>query len=204
MRAILTSLILFCVFLTCGCQQLETLYNSTFGPPVANSTLSPSFDAEKYSKVAVIVQSDNRRYNRSSYLRRVEDEFIQVILAKGYTIASRSDINRLKQEIKFQDTGWTDEDFAKAGRMLNVPSILLVNINDISNSSHRNEEGERFYTASATIGGRLIGVENAEILWIGSYSGSIRTDNSNQGERALAPTANVVASSFPDRVSTVE
>ena len=193
-------LLLLCVNLFAGCKQLQEIYEMSL--PRAEYTTSPSFDPIKFNKVAILVEDNTRRFRRSGYLRQVEDEFVQAVIRKGYTVATRSDIEQIKKELKFQDSGWTDEDIMEVGRMLNVPAILIVSINDSSDDSRRNSQGTRIYYASASIGSRLLNVEKAEILWLASYTGTVRISKSNQRGMALAPVARVVAEAFPNRIET--
>jgi hypothetical protein len=65
----------------------------------------------------------------------------------------------LLKEQKFQTSGITsDEDATKAGKILNVPAVMLVNIPK--------------FKEEINMTAKIIDVEDGSVLWIGSGSGS--------------------------------
>lgn len=183
----------------------------TLGPLPANrarSTVSPAFQPEVYDRVAILVEdrTGRLRYGGSGEgaLREVEDEFTSHLIGKGYAVAARgADVDRVLEELRFQRQGVTDRDVQQLGRMLNVPAVLLVSINENSSSSEyvRYTDGSAgtIYWGSGAIGARLISVERGEVLWISSYSTRIQIAQGSEQTRVLAPIAQGVASAFPDR-----
>ena len=120
---------------------------------------SPSFNPNKIDKVAVLVKS-----RRQMPTRAVEDEFIRLLIEKGYTVSSRSDIEIIMKELKFQHSGLTDDNASEVGRMLNVPAVLIVDM-----TYYNKQRGEKgYYSVSITLDARFIDVEKNEILWIGT------------------------------------
>jgi hypothetical protein len=80
------------------------------------------------------------------------------LLRKGYMPIERAQVQSLLEEHEFQASDLTtDEGAARAGRILNVPVVLVVNI--------PNFEEEMSMTA------KMIDVEDASIIWAGSGSG---------------------------------
>jgi Curli production assembly/transport component CsgG len=170
----------------------------------AQGTSSPAFNPQNITKLAVLVVNErNYRVLRQAD-RLIEDEIIPVLLGKGYSIASRSDAKAIRDELKFQrESGLTDEDASRIGKMLNVPAVLIVSINQYETGRTRPIKlGRRTYShyvTHATMGARLISVETGEILWLGKHSDDYSSEDRHNTE-ALAQLSRTIASAFPSRV----
>jgi len=107
-------------------------------------------------KIAVVdVQGD---INGDAAKNQIGDFFGMELLKKGFAPVERAEVQTLLKEQKFQTSGLTSpEGAAKAGRILNVSAVLVVNIPTFGN--------EMSMTA------KMIDVEDASILWMGSGSG---------------------------------
>ena len=82
-------------------------------------------------KLAVVVVGNNRLPRaapQSDQQRLVEDEFLQVLIEKGYSLVSRSDMASVMKEQTFQRSGVTEDNAAALGKLLNVPAVLVVRI----------------------------------------------------------------------------
>lgn len=150
------------------------------------SAVSPNFSPEKYSRVAVMANAEQDGVN-PGVLRRMEDEFTMELIRKGYSVVSRSDVQRVIKEIQFQNSGLTDsaQQAAKIGKILNVPGFVLVAVNNVEDKNHyvaassgysQNKKGETFaysngpsnlVISSAAISARLIDVSSTDVLWVG-------------------------------------
>ena len=64
----------------------------------------------------------------SDQQRLVKDEFLQVLIEKGYSLVSRSDMASVMKEQTFQRSGVTEDNAAALGKLLNVPAVLVVRI----------------------------------------------------------------------------
>lgn len=199
------SLVLFIIISVAGC----ATNSSTPPQPRAENVMAYNFDPRSVEKLAVLVQ-ETRRYNIPKEVDRlIEDEFISVILDKGYSVASRSDIDTIAKELKFQRSGMTESDAARLGKVLNVPAVLLVNITDYAVERTKNApftalllapKGTLFFETRAAIGARLISVEKGEVLWLGKHGASTTsTEHQGEGSRVMKYVAHVVANSFPPR-----
>jgi hypothetical protein len=155
------------------------------------SVTSANFDPEKFSRVAVLAIAEQPDVN-PGLLRRMEDEFTMAIINKGYSVVSRSDVQRVMREIDFQrNSGLTDSGertASKIGKILNVPGIVLVAVNNIGEREHytpgssgysRSKNGEvssysygpsSMVISSAAVSARLIDVQTTDVLWIGQAS----------------------------------
>jgi len=193
------------------------------------SVVSPNFNPEKYSRVAVIANGEQAGIN-PGILRRMEDEFTMEIIRKGYSVVSRSDVERVTKEIQFQHSGLTDpaQQASKIGKILNVPGIVLVAVNNVEEKNHyvperngytRNKKGEvsayssgpsNLVISSAAVSGRLIDVSTTDVLWVGQASSgggdsplSILQSDFGEGmggaENLAHALAVKVARTYPDR-----
>jgi hypothetical protein len=89
----------------------------------------------------------------------VSDFFVMELMKKGYTVVERAEVQKVLKEQEFQASAITsNEDAARAGRVLNVPAVLLISIPK--------------YKEKMEMTAKLVEVETATILWIGSGSGS--------------------------------
>ena len=89
---------------------------------------------------------------------QIADFFGMELMKKGYTPVERAQVQSLLKEHEFQASDLTtDEGAARAGRILNVPVVLVVNIPNF---------GEEM---SMTV--KMIDVEDGTVLWMGSGFG---------------------------------
>ncbi len=176
--------------------------------PSPQVSVSPLFSSGVYDRIAVYVLDRTHSFRHTGALRQVEDEFMRAVIEKGYTLATRSDIEQLLKELDLQASNITEEALAKKAKMLNVSAVLLVSVNELSMSEYNptiepfvnavfNVRGKRYYAASANISARLISAELAQVVWISSFSGRYRVDDPRQEQKALVPVARIVASGLP-------
>jgi hypothetical protein len=171
-----------------------------------------NYAPEKYARVATFAIPEQPGIN-PGLLRRVEDDFTMKIITKGYSVVSRSDVDRVMREIGFQTSGLTDptQKAAQMGKILNVPGIVLISVNHVqerqhvipaSSGSYRDKKGRfRSYESgpavttisSAAVSARLIDVSTTDVLWMGQAS-------SGGGENPLS----VLQSSFGEGMGGAE
>jgi hypothetical protein len=85
--------------------------------------------------------------------------FEMELMKRGYSPIERSQVQALLKEQEFQASDiTTDTDAAKAGNILNVPAVMIINIPK--------------YEEEMTMTAKMINVEDARILWIANGSGS--------------------------------
>jgi hypothetical protein len=138
MRTLLACL-LTVVVLVCGC-----------ATQVGESQGRVGYDFSKVDKVAVL---DVTGAANEAVKNQIGDFFVLELLKKGYAPVERQRVQELLKEQQFQTTtGITStEDAVKAGRILNVPAVVLVSIPD-------NEE-------EVSMTAKLVCVEDGSILW---------------------------------------
>jgi hypothetical protein len=87
------------------------------------------------------------------------DFFAMELMKRGYTPVERAQVQSLLKEHEFQASDLTtNEGSARAGRILNVPVVLVVNIPNF---------GEEMSMTA-----KMIDVEDGSVLWAGSGVGS--------------------------------
>jgi hypothetical protein len=114
------------------------------------------YDFGKVDKIAVVdVQGDVRG---EAVKNQIGDFFVMELLKKGYAPVERAQVQALLKEQEFQSSDLTTgKGVARAGQILNVPTILVINIPNF---------GEEMSMTA-----KMIDVEDGSILWMGSGSG---------------------------------
>ena len=121
------------------------------------STARTDYDFSKVTKVAIVdvvgpVGSEGAK-------NQLSDMVAMKLLEKGFSPIERSQVQTLLKEQEFQASAQTsEEDAVKAGKILNVPIVLIVNIPQFEED------------ISMTI--KMLNVEDGSILWLGSGSGT--------------------------------
>ncbi len=116
------------------------------------------YDFSEVEKVAVLDVQGNLVLNEASR-NQVGDFFVMELLKKGYAPIERSQVQSLLNEQDFQQSDvTTTEEAARAGRILNVPAVILINIPK--------------YKEQISLTAKMVNVEDGSILWMASGSGS--------------------------------
>jgi len=128
------------------------------GCSTGESYVRAGFDFRSLDRVAVVaVEGD---ISGEAAKNQISDFFVMELLKKGYQPIERAQVQALLKEQQFQATDVTTAEGAvKAGKILNVPTVLVVNIPDF---------GEEI-----SITAKMIDVEQGSILWMGSGSGTM-------------------------------
>ena len=115
-------------------------------------------DFNKIDKVAVIdVQGDIRGELAKN---QIADFFTMELLKRGYKPVERAQVKSLLKEHDFQWQGLTpQEDAVQAGRILNVPTVLIVNIQS--------------FKEQISLTAKMLDIEDGSILWLGSGTGKV-------------------------------
>jgi len=89
---------------------------------------------------------------------QIADLFAMEFLKKGFAPVERTQVKALLEEQQLQDSDLiTEAGAAEAGKILNVPAVLIINIPHFGD--------EIFITA------KMVDIEDGTILWLGSGSG---------------------------------
>lgn len=113
------------------------------------------FDFSTVDKVAVI---DVEGQLNEAIRNQIGSFFVMELLKKGYAPIERAKVQALLSEQEFQSSDVTSsEGMAKAGRILNVNTVLLVNVPNFGDD--------------ISMTARMVDLEDGSILWMGSGSG---------------------------------
>jgi len=140
----------------------------------AESYVLHGYDFTKIQKVAILeVLGD---VSEEASRNQVSDFFAMEMLKRGYTVVERQQVQAILKEQKFQTSGVTpEEDAVKAGRVLNVPAVIIANV----------EVGEESFTMTA----KMIDVQDASLLWVGTGFGSTQQTLMTLGGAVLGGAA---------------
>jgi hypothetical protein len=135
------------------------------------------FNFSTLDKVAVLEVSGAVRGDPVK--NQIGDFFVMELLKRGYTPVERAKVQALLKEQEFQASDVTsDEDAAKAGNILNVPAVMLINIPT--------------YKEEINMTAKIVSVEDGGVLWAGSASGSTGKTFSTILGAAVGATAGAV------------
>jgi hypothetical protein len=126
------------------------------GCTAGSSHARSDYDFSSIDRVAVIdVEGDVAGEVAKNQLA---DYFVMELLKKGYAPIERARVQALLKEQKFQASDITiKEGMARAGRILNVKTVLLINVPKF---------GDQINMTA-----RMVDLEDGSILWLGSGSG---------------------------------
>ena len=137
---------LMAALLVAGCASSEGESYATVG-----------YDFSSLNKVA-IVEVIGRVYG-DTVKNQISDYYTMELIKRGYAVVERSQVQAVLKEQEFQASDiTTNEGAAQAGKVLNVPAVMLINIPK--------------YKERMEMTAKLIDVEDGTILWIGSGTGS--------------------------------
>ena len=141
----------------CVCTLLAVVFAGGCASQKGESYARAGFNFSTLEKVAVLDVSGAVRGEAAK--NQIADFFNMELVRRGYTPVVRSEVQKLLKEQEFQASDITsDAGAAKAGEILNVPAVLLVNIPT--------------YKEEMNMTAKIISVEDGGILWVGSASGS--------------------------------
>ena len=141
----------------CLCTLAAALFAGGCAASKGESYTRAGYEFSRVDKVAVIEVTG--RVRGEPVKNQIGDFFKMELMKKGYTVVERRRVQALLKEQEFQASDVTSaEGAARAGRILNVPVVLLVNI--------------PVYKEDINMTAKMIDVEDGSILWIGSGSGT--------------------------------
>jgi hypothetical protein len=124
----------------------------------AESQAVAGYNFSNLDKIA-IVEVTGRVYGET-VKNQISNLFTMALMKKGYTFIERKDVKAILKEQEFQASDLTtDIGAAKAGQILNVPAVMMIDI-------------PKFKGEKMEMSAKLIDVENGTILWMGTGSGS--------------------------------
>jgi hypothetical protein len=123
----------------------------------AESHFRAGYDFSTVDKIAVVDVLG--RVHSEAAKNQIGDFFVMELLKKGYAPVERAQVQSLLKEQDFQASDLTSsEGIARAGEILNVPVVLIVNV--------------PLYEEEMSLTAKMVDVEDGSILWLGSGTGS--------------------------------
>ena len=120
------------------------------------SFMLAGYDFSSVTKVAVLDPTGD--IYGDTVKSQVAGYFEMELMRKGYQCVLRTDIKKLLKEQEFQASGVTTaEDAARAGRILNVPVVMMITIPQ--------------FDEKISVTAKMVRVEDGTILWAGEGSG---------------------------------
>lgn len=172
MKAVYICVLLSSVVMLSACSSGESYFRT-------------GYDFDRVSKIAVVdvigpVGGDAAK-------NQISDFFIMELLKRGYAPIERAQVQSLLKEQEFQASEITvAEGAARAGKVLNVPAVLVVNVPEF---------GDKI-----SITAKIVDVEDASILWLASGSGKSSDLLSTIAGAALGAGAGIAVSGEDDQV----
>ncbi len=141
----------------CLCMLLSALLVAGCASSKGESYAAPGYDFSGLDKVA-IASITGQVYGEAAK-STIADFFTMELFQKGYRVMARSEMQAILDEQEFQASAITsNQDAARAGQVLNVPAVMIVSI-------------PKYGSEKMEMTAKLVDVETAEILWLGSGSG---------------------------------
>jgi hypothetical protein len=124
----------------------------------AESQAVAGYNFGEIDKIA-IVEVTGRVYG-DAVKNQISNLFTIELMKKGYKFIERKDIKALLKEQEFQASDVTTEvGAARVGKILNVPAVMLIEI-------------PKYGDGKMEMSAKIVDVEDATILWIGTGSGN--------------------------------
>ncbi|AQT69902.1 Curli production assembly/transport component CsgG [Anaerohalosphaera lusitana] len=141
------------------------------------------YDFSTVDTVAVI--SVEGRIAGAAAKNQISDYFIAELLQKGYAPVERAEVEKLLEEHEFQASGLTSNtNAAQAGRILNVPAVIIVNIPEFKDN--------------IAISAKMVDVEDGSILWLATGEGKVGEFLTTLGGAAAGAAAGIAVSGEDD------
>jgi len=122
------------------------------------SYAATGYDFSNLDKVAIVDVTG--KVSGDGVKNQISNMFVMELMKKGYTVVERSQVKAILKEQEFQASDLASEQgAAKAGQILNVPAVMLIDI-------------PKYGSEKMSMSAKLIDVQTAAILWIGSGDGS--------------------------------
>ncbi len=141
----------------CMCALLSALVVGGCASSKGESYVKAGYNFASLEKVAIVEVSGAVAGDTAK--NQIGDFLSMELVKRGYTVVERAKVQALLKEQEFQASDITsDEGAAKAGKILNVPAVAIISIPT--------------YKEDMNMTIKLVDVQDASVLWIGSGFGS--------------------------------
>ncbi|UCF14530.1 MAG: hypothetical protein JSW59_14035 [Phycisphaerales bacterium] len=169
----------------CVCILSATLFLGGCASQKGESYSLAGFNFAELDKVAILEVTGQVRGD--TVKNQIGTFFEMELMKRGYSPILRSQVQTILKEQEFQASDITSNTgAAQAGRVLNVPAVMLINIPK--------------YKEEMTMTAKMVNVEDARILWIGSGSGSTGKTLATITGAAVGAAAGVAAAGEDDQL----
>lgn len=159
-----------------------------------------NFKPERIKEVVVSVEDPYSHLLKGDLEYQIESILVGELLIKGYKIPSRSDLNKIVNEITFQKKQNTNDN-AELGYMMNVSAQLVVRITkSVTEPITKEEDGikKQYYLNHIALSARLINVQSSEIYWTATVSQD-NWINKDMEVLSVEKAVKAIARALPDR-----
>lgn len=199
---------------TCVTTACATAPTNSAPPPVI-AAMSATFRPTFFSNIGIVVEDEtNDIPNQAATLRAIEDLFIRAALSNGYTVAARSDIDKIAAEARLGRDDVLEYAFRDRARALGISALLVVTINGF-NTERRDADVRKVgfaylrsqytrprYVGEVAIGVRLIDVERTEVVYVGNFAASALAEERDEHSELVIHVAQRLANELPARTTT--
>lgn len=169
----------------CVCILLAILFVGGCASGKGESYALAGFNFAELDKVAILEVTGAVR--GETVKNQIGTFFEMELMKRGYSPIERSQVQTLLKEQEFQASDITSNTgAAQAGRVLNVPAVMLINIPK--------------YKEEMSMTAKMVNVEDARILWIGNGSGSTGKTFATIAGAVVGAAAGVAVAGEDDRV----
>lgn len=178
----------------------------------ANLSSNASATSHSWAKTSIPVTAvflnDNARRLGDTEKDNLLQGLFSGLLSNGYRVTSREDVDRVITEMKWQSSGLSDRAAAKVGRILNVPAVLIVSLNQADTTEQRASgsilgglveygsiSGRKVLAIDASA--KLVDVNTSEVLWIRRWHGQFRIPNEDRWRESLTDVGTNIGRGLP-------
>ena len=174
-----------------------------------------SFNPANFERLAVIVKPieqqrfymGGQRGQQTQTERMMEQQFLRTLVADGYTLVSRADLDAAMVEKGLDQAHMTDEKYTEeAGKLLHVSALLVVSIDAFKTTPLRTQRtpgynayagGQQYYQVVASVAARLVKIDDNMVLWTGDLTVDQNINTQDEDSIVLQAMAVALAKSFP-------
>ncbi len=186
---------------TTGCAFMTEIWDDFNRMRHPNQIAESSFDPRPYASTAVVTQSALPDDQARAMQSLAEGIFNEELKKHGYTLTTRSDLDKAFEEQNLSRSGLTQGQIAQVGQIASVPGVIIVTIVDASVGESRSINGKTESQTRVTVRSELLDVETAEIMWTQTKEGT--SSGRDSFGRATSEAAEWLAKRVPTLRPTV-
>jgi len=133
--------------------------------------------------------------------------FLRTLLAHGYTLVSRMDLDAAMVEKGLDQAKLTDEKLSEeAAKLLHVSALLIVSVDafnvtpmqrQVNRVSGAMGQQQQYFKLVASVGARLVKINDNMVMWTGDMTVDRAIASQDQDSVVLGTIAEAIGSAFP-------